>query len=171
MGNNKSRKELIENLCADTWKDLYRFIYYKVQNREEAQDITQETYLKAISYLKGNDITVLEHRNYLKAISINIIRDRWRARKRKGFTLNLEEIDPEEIAAADFTDEIDDRNEIEEAMGHLTIEQKTVITLRIIDGNSVSNTAKLMNIKEGNVRVIQFRALKELANIINKPRR
>lgn len=45
----------IEEICANTWEPLYRFIYYRVQNREEAEDITQETYVKAISYCqKGN---------------------------------------------------------------------------------------------------------------------
>lgn len=31
----------IENICVVTWEPLYRFIYYKVQNREEAEDITR----------------------------------------------------------------------------------------------------------------------------------
>ena len=38
-GDHKS----IEQICLTTWEPLYRFIYYKVQNREEAEDITQET--------------------------------------------------------------------------------------------------------------------------------
>ncbi|WP_243120828.1 hypothetical protein [Pelotomaculum sp. FP] len=36
----------IEQICLATWEPLYRFIYFKVQNREEAEDITQETYVK-----------------------------------------------------------------------------------------------------------------------------
>lgn len=167
MGNIQRRKDIIERLCTDTWKELYCFIYYKVQNREEAQDITQETYARAISYLMQNDVEVFENRNYLKAISMNIIRDRWRAKKRKGNTLNLEDINPEEFAIEDFTDSVNDRAEIEKAIKQLTEEQQTVITLRIIRGYSVSVTARLMHKKEGTIRVIQYRALKELAKIID----
>lgn len=33
----------IEEICSETWKPLYRFIYWRVQNREEAEEIVQET--------------------------------------------------------------------------------------------------------------------------------
>lgn len=42
----KGDRDAIEKICLDTWEPLYRFIYYKVQNREEAEDITQETYIR-----------------------------------------------------------------------------------------------------------------------------
>lgn len=81
--------------------------------------------------------------------------------------MNLEDINPEELASADFTDTVNDRAEMEEAIKQLTKEQQTVITLRIIRGYSVSVTARLMHKKEGAIRVIQYRALKELAKIID----
>jgi len=42
----------IEDICSLTWETVYRFVYYKVQNRQEAEDITQETYVKALSIYK-----------------------------------------------------------------------------------------------------------------------
>ncbi|KPD00922.1 hypothetical protein LR69_00703 [Geobacillus sp. BCO2] len=42
--NEDSRVNWIEQLCLSTWKSVYRLIYFKVQNREEAEDITQETW-------------------------------------------------------------------------------------------------------------------------------
>ena len=74
----------MEEICTATWKELYRFVYYRVQNREEAQDITQETYVRAISYLEKNRDAVLDYRNYLKAIAMNIIRDQWRRKQISG---------------------------------------------------------------------------------------
>ena len=104
-----SKNEFIEKMCANSWKELYRFIYYKVQNREEAEDITQETYARAISYLERNNIKVIDDSSYLKAISMNIIRDQWRSRKRKGTRINIDEVNPEEFAEADFADTVNDR--------------------------------------------------------------
>lgn len=79
--NRQDNKEMIEKLCADTWRELYRFIYYKVQNKEEAEDITQETYAKAISFInKKNKEVIIDQLKYLKMIAMNIIRDRWRPR-------------------------------------------------------------------------------------------
>ena len=48
----------IEELCSSTWESVYRFIYFKVQNRQEAEDITQETYVKALSHLRRSNIKI-----------------------------------------------------------------------------------------------------------------
>lgn len=157
---------MIEKLCADTWRELYSFIYYKVQNREEAEDITQETYAKAISYLNKNDVEILKYSSFLKSISMNIIRDRWRVKKRQGSSVNLDDVKPEEIAIEDFTSSLSEKAQIEEAMSWLTKEQQTVIELRIIKGYSVAETAKLMNKKQGAIRVLQLRAVRALAELL-----
>lgn len=158
----------IEELCNDTWEGLYRFVYYKVQNREEAEDITQETYVKAISYLNRSGIEVLEYKSYLRAVALNIIRDRWRDNKRRGKTVNIDDINPEWMASGDFTDSYGDRSLIKRAMEMLKGDQRTVINLRIIEGFSVRETARLMRKKESTVRVLQYRALKALAKLLKE---
>lgn len=166
MRNRQNNKEVIEKLCGDTWRELYNFIYYKVQNREEAEDITQETYVKAISYLNKNDVKILKYSSFLKSIAMNIIRDRWRVKKRQGSSVNLEDVKPEEIAVEDFTSLLSEKAQIEEAMSWLTKEQQVAIELRIIKGYSVAETAKLMNKKEGAIRVLQLRGLRALAKLL-----
>lgn len=168
MGNFKQSKDFIEKICIENWKELYRFIYYKVQNREEAEDITQETFVKALSYLKNHDIKIREYGNYLKSISMNIIRDRWRSKVRRGSSINLDEVNPDEIAVDDFTDSIAEQARIEEAMGQLTKDQQEVINLRIIKGYSVADTAKILRKEEGAVKVLQHRALKALNSILDE---
>lgn len=167
-GNRDSKCELMESICRDTWKDIYRFVYYRVQNREEAEDITQETYVKALDYLGRNDIKVLEYTRYLKTIALNLLRDRWRARARSGISIPLEEAEPEALTTEDFSEQLHERKLLEEAMAKLSEEQRTVITLRIIKGFSSKETAKLMNKKEGTVRVIQYRAVKTLSEILTE---
>lgn len=166
MKNRGNNREMIEKLCGDTWRELYGFIYYKVQNREEAEDITQETYVKAISFLNRNDVNILECKKYLRFIAMNIIRDQWRAKKRKGSSVNLEDVNPEEIVQEDFLISLAERDRIEAAMGGLTGEQRTVIELRIVKGYTVAETGKLMQKTEGAIRVLQLRAVKALAKIL-----
>lgn len=167
MGNNENRA-FLEKICMEHWKELYRFIYYKVQNREEAEDITQETYVKAIAYLKDNPIQVRDYPSYLKTIAKNVIRDQWRIRYRKGSSIQLEEVNPEELAVEDFADSIAERDRLEEAMKHLTKEQQTVIDLRIIHGYSLSDASKILNKKVGTVKVLQYRAIKALCQILEE---
>lgn len=158
----------IEEICSATWKPLYRFIYYKVQNREEAEDITQETYFKAISYIRKNNINKDKYISFLKTVSLNVLRDKWRKNKRHGININIEAVNPEEIASEDPSETIAQRELIQNALKLLSLEQRTVIELRILKGYSVADTAKKMNKNENNIRVLQYRALQNLTEILKK---
>lgn len=156
----------VEEICSATWEPLYRFIYYKVQNREEAEDITQETYVRAISYLQGGRIKPDKYIGFLRTVALNVLRDLWRKNKRRGPNVNIESINPKENAVEDHTETIAQRQFIEKALLQLNKEQQTVIELRIIKGYSVAETANLMNKNEVAIRVTQHRALKILATIL-----
>jgi len=158
----------IEEICSSTWEPLYRFIYFKVQNREEAEEITQETYVKALSRIRSGDSKIDKYIGFLKTISLNILRDRWRKNKRWGASVGLETLNPAQTAVEDHAENSTQRTLIENALNRLSEDQRTVIELRIIKGYSVAETASIMNKKEGTIRVIQYRALKELASIINE---
>lgn len=162
----KGQKDFVEAICAQTWKELYRFIYYKVQNREEAQDITQETYVRAISFFERNREQVKNYSGYLKMIALNIIRDQWRKKKRWGNDINIDEVSEERLSDADFTDGVDERFVIEDAMRQLTPEQQEVIRLRIMEGYTAAETAKIMGRREGTIRVMQYRAIRALSDLL-----
>lgn len=156
----------IEELCDTTWEPLYRFVYYKVQNREEAEDITQETYIKAISYMQKNNVKIDKFISFLKTVSLNVLRDKWRKGKRQGTSIDIDNINPEEAAVEDHAEMMVEREVIQNALKQLNEGQRTVINLRILSGYSVTETAKKMNKTESNVRVLQYRALQNLAKIL-----
>lgn len=159
-------EKLIEQLCSDTWEVIYRFVYYKVQNREEAEDITQETYSKAISYVQKNNVKIDNLINFLKTVSMNVLRDKWRKGKRQGTSINLDDINVEDQAIQDPTETMAKRELILNALELLNGEQREVINLRILKGYSVSDTAKKMGKTENNIRVLQYRALQKLTKIL-----
>lgn len=152
-------RRAIEKICQATWEPLYRFIYYKVQNREEAEDITQETYVKTLGYMQKNIVPQDNFLGFMKTVSLNLIRDRWRQKKRGGVLVNLHDINPEETASGDQQNEITQRLLLERALARLSLEQQTILALRIIQGYSVAETAKLVGKTEGAVRTAQYRAL------------
>jgi len=160
----------IEEICSSTWEPLYRFIYHLVQNREEAEDITQETYVRALSKVQSGDTGIDRYVSYLKAVSLNIVRDRWRRKKRRGITISLDDAKPVDAAVENAEAEVLQRDFIESALNKLNEEQRSVIELRILKGYSVAETAKIMDKKDGTVRVIQYRALKNLAALMKSDR-
>jgi len=87
----------IEQVCLKTWEPLYRYIYFKVQNREEAEDITQETFVRALSYWKKEKLDLDKWPGFLKTIALNILRDRWRQKKRRGIALDFEKVNPKPV--------------------------------------------------------------------------
>ncbi|WP_099159121.1 RNA polymerase sigma factor [Virgibacillus ndiopensis] len=156
----------IEEICNTTWEPIYRFIYYKVQNREEAEDITQETYIKAMSHLQSGKVNPSKYIGFLKTVALNVLRDLWRKKKRRGTAVNIELINQMDDTAEDPAEMSAQRHLIENALSKLNKEQRTVIELRILKGYSVAETARLMNKKEVTIRVMQHRALQMLADIL-----
>ncbi|MCC2684412.1 MAG: polymerase, sigma-24 subunit, subfamily [Paenibacillaceae bacterium] len=157
----------IEEICTATWESLYRFVYFKVQNRQEAEDTTQETYVKAYSHLQSGKVAPDKYIAFLKTIALNLIRDSWRRKKRRGPSIDVESVDPAHFAVEDHTEESAQRQAVQEALAQLNEDQRTVIELRILKGYSVADTAKLMGKQEVAIRVIQHRALKQMASLLN----
>jgi len=155
----------IEEICASAWEPLYRYIYYKVQNREEAEDITQETFVKAISYLQKGNTRIEKYIIFLKNVSLNVIRDKWRKKKHQGTNINLDDVNPEVISLEDSAEISAQRELIKNALSRLNEEQRKVIELRILKGYTVTETARIMNKTEGAVRVLQYRSLQALSII------
>ncbi|KAF1085332.1 ECF RNA polymerase sigma factor SigD [Sporotomaculum syntrophicum] len=159
----------IEQICMATWEPLYRFIYFKVQNREEAEDITQETYVKTLTYLQEHNISVQDFPCFMKTVALNVLRDRWRQKKRRGVPVNFDEINPQETVNLEQDQQIaiTQRMQIENALARLNAKQRTVLDLRIIKGYSVAETAKLVGKTEAAVRTAQYRALQALAKVLD----
>lgn len=148
-------QKFIEKICSETWEPVYRYIYFRVQNRDEAEDITQETFVKALAWLKKNTVRSKNFIGFLKKVALNIIRDKWRIKKNHGPHIGLDAINPEESAVSDDTDIFALRELIQKGLESLNHEQRTVIDLRIIKGYSIQDTAIMMGKKEGAVKVMQ----------------
>jgi RNA polymerase sigma-70 factor (ECF subfamily) len=156
----------IEKICNAPWEPLSRFIYYQVCNRQEAEDITQETYVRALPTFRNSGITIRSYGSYLKAVAVNVIRDRWRRAGRRGTQVNIDKVNPAEMAVEDSTESSMQREIIRDALNQLNERHRQVIELRILKGYSVAEAAQIMDETEGNIRVLQYRALQALAKIL-----
>lgn len=167
---NKAKEgdlQAIEKICTATWEPLYRYIYHKVQNREEAEDVLQETYVKTLKYIKKNKAPEENLIGFMKAVSLNVIRDNWRKNKRGGVLVNFPDINLKDAADREQQNDIVQRLLLESALAKLSEEHQTILDLRIIKGYSVSETSKVVGKSEGAVRTAQHRALQALAKILD----
>lgn len=156
----QSRHALLE-WCDRTWPQLYRFVYARVQNREEAEDLTQETYLRVLRQRDpSHDPPSLP---YLHTVALNLIRDRWRRIRARGARVPLEE---SLLLTDDGGDATVDRLWLETLIDELPDDYRQVIRLRIIAGLSRAETARRMDRSEAAIRGLQYRALQALRDRI-----
>lgn len=164
----RGETQSIELICQQLWEPLYGFIYYRVQNREEAEDITQETFVRTLIYCRRHNTQPENITAFMKMVALNIIRDSWRQKQRQGKLIDLEDIKPLETVAADEQKAIAERMQVENALNRLKPEHKAVLDLRIMKGYSVAETAQMLGKSEAAVRVLQYRALQVLAQMLDE---
>ena len=142
---------------------VYRHVYYRVSNRADAEDITQEVFIKAWKAINKYTKTGAPFVAWLIAIAHNLIIDHYRAKKNlvsleeAGASSEIDATSPEAMAEASLS-----KSYVRNAIFKLKGEKQKVILMRFIDGLSYGEIAKALNKSEGAVRVIQYRALNDL---------
>jgi len=146
---------------------IYRYVYSKVGNREEAEDITSQIFIKAV---RGVDTErgPLSLQKWLFQVARTTIADYWRAHYRVA-TSSLDELleagwegpaEEEQMAISSRPAEL-----VERILRVLPQHYRDVLTCRFLLNLSIKETAGRMGLSEANVKVLQFRALKRAADL------
>ena len=112
----------------EIYDKLYRYCYFKLQHRQDAEDITQEAILR---YLKS-DVDVSDRKGlpYLYTIARNLCIDQFRK-------IRTEEI-PEQLPAPDDFEGLHEKIQLEQAVSGLPEEEQELIFLRYVNAVPVS---------------------------------
>lgn len=144
---------------------LYRYVFFRVgQNKELAEDITSEIFLKAWKNL--DDFKDGSFQAWVYTIARNKVIDFYRTNKNHD---KLEETILDD--KNNIEDEILNKIEIEEvkkAINNLTQEQQEVIILKFIEDMKNTEISKILNKKEDAIRALQHRAIRQLKEIIRE---
>jgi RNA polymerase sigma-70 factor, ECF subfamily len=146
---------------------IYRYVYSKVGNREEAEDLTSQIFMKAI---RGVDTErgAQSMQKWLFQVARTTIADYWRAHYRVT-TSSLEELleagweGPTEEEPAVMSSRSEDH--VKRILQALPEHYREVLTCRFLLNLSIRDTANRMCLTEANVKVLQFRALKLAAHL------
>lgn len=146
---------------------IHRYVYYRVRDDAEAEDLTSEVFMRAL-----RAIPRYEPRQaflaWLYRIARNAVIDRVR---RSGRQVSFE--DALEHPGVDQVVEPDaellarsDGDALRKALSKLTPLQQEVIVLRFLQGYSTQEIARIVGKREGTIRGIQFRAIGALRALI-----
>lgn len=152
---------------------VFRYIYYRVNDRATAEDFTSETFLRAlrritaISY-QGRDIGA-----WFITIARNIVLDHVKSARHRLETTTADVIEPDdpepgpEVAVLSSLT----ATHLMRAVDRLGADQRECIMLRFIHGLSVSETAEVMGKNDGAVKALQHRAIRKLADLVERDMR
>ncbi len=158
-------------LYEEHFDRIYRYVVLRVRNQEDAEDITQQVFLKALENIGSYRWRGMPFSSWLFRIAHNLVADYWKKKSREKVTaMDLEDVD--QIAADSADDPATlaelklDLKQLSSACQQLSDGQREIISLRFAGGLSVAESAKVMGKSEGAVKVLQHAALVKLRCIL-----
>ncbi len=162
-GDKNSLSEIVNTYSPNIYSLSLKFM----RNKHDAEDVLQETFLKML-----NSISKFEGRStlysWLYRIATNTALEKLRKKYPEQFEIELDTVDYHEHSGRKsfelpYFDEKDLDNsdlkiELNSAIKKLNAKLRIVFILRDIEGNSVKETAKILNLSEANVKIRLMRA-------------
>ena len=149
---------------------IYRFLLRLTRSREDAMDLTQDTFMRAYQNLDRWQPHAL-FRTWLFRIARNAAFDRFRRGKSVEFVELDEEIErPDAAPGPDATLETAQRLQLlEDALHRLPAEQREIVLLREIEGMSYDEIAEILDMQIGTVKSRLSRARAALLVLVRTP--
>lgn len=157
--------------------ELFRHALLRLSDRERALELTQETFLKAWTFVSRGE-EVRQYRAFLYRILNNLVIDEYRKRKVQSLDAMLEHDATHAIVEGELLrDETDlmeeamvrfDSKKAVEALAQLGEQHRTVLVLRYIDGLSPKEIAESLAESENTISVRIHRGIKKLRELLEQ---
>lgn len=146
-------------LYDNYFSKIYSYIYRRTNDRQVAEDLTSEAFMKALANIKTYTYTGQPFRAWLYRIAANVVADHYRARRvlsplDEGLQVPDSRLSPEDAALR-----IDDEQRVARAIRSLSRDQQDVVMLRFHGGLRLKEIAQVIGKTEGAVKALMFRAL------------
>lgn len=143
---------------------IYRFCYHRVSTVQLAEDLTSETFFRALRGIGGFRWQGRDFGAWLTTIARNLVTDHYKSGRSRLETVSdeLPERDdvrpgPEDAALATLTQEA-----LAGALRQLPAEQRDCVVMRFLQGLSIAETAEVLGRTDGAVKQLQLRAVRNL---------
>ncbi len=147
-----NKKQALENFLTANIDSAYRFAYTYTKNRRDAEDVVNESVVKAL-----RSVNTLKDTAYIKPWFYRIISNTaltYIKKSHKVTFINIEDA-PESINEKDAYSDISFNSIIDK----LSIKYKPVIVLRFLENMTISEIANVLNVNESTVKTRLYKAL------------
>lgn len=150
---------------------VYGYAFHLLGDHHDAEDATERTFLAALAAIDAYRDTGASFRSWLFRIAHNQLANALRARARHPLS-RLDAADEPALHAdpAGLLDEADVARRLRRALAALSGDRRAVLVLRFVDGLTAREIGVVLGRSEGAVRVLQHRALRDLAEVMGPDR-
>ena len=147
---------------------VYRFLYYRTRSQTLAEDLTSETFLRALRNMSGFRWQGKDFGAWLMTIARNLCTDHFKAGRTRlehstddmGVHDDATE-GPENAVLTGLTNEI-----LLDGLRRLSDEQRDCLIMRFLQGLSIAETAEVLGRSEGAIKQLQLRGVRNLAKLM-----
>ncbi len=153
----------IAKLSQYCYPKAFSYIYYRVNDRSDAEDLTSEVCLRmmqSIQQQKGS------FKGWVYRVASNVVTDFYRRRAVRSVVDPVAESVEEIADDRDESTQLLNQEQLKKGLSHLTDEQREVIILKFIEGYETEEIARLLEKSNEAIRALQFRALTTLKRIL-----
>lgn len=149
-------KELLKELYRQFYKEIYLYLYSLSSNAYLAEDLTQDTFVKALLSLSDSHTNM---RAWLYMVARNLY---FNYRKKNKVTVPTEDIS-DEVADVNIEKQLnrifdDERNKVlYAALNKIDEKYREVLTMQYFGKLSQKDIAKVLNVSHENVRILSYR--------------
>jgi RNA polymerase sigma-70 factor (ECF subfamily) len=146
---------------------IFKYVYSHLDGRQDAEDLTEEIFLRAWRALPKYDERGLPFSAFLFRIARNSLIDYYR-QKKPVQSLDDIEIQSQQKGPEEAVYQILDNKDLRDTIAELREDYRNVVIFRFLSGLSPEETAQIMQRSVGAVRVLQHRALTALKNLLER---
>ena len=147
---------------------VHRFLYYRTRSNTLAEDLTSETFFRALRSMTGFRWQGKDFGAWLMTIARNLATDHFKAGRTR-LEHSTEDMGlhddategPEDVVLAGLTNEI-----LGQALQQLPDEQRDCLIMRFLQGMSIAETAAVLDRSDGAVKQLQLRGVRNLAKLM-----
>jgi len=143
-------------------KKVYSFVLFKVSDKEIAQDLTQDIFLRTWQHIVDKK-ELKSFQAFIFSVARNIVIDHYRQSKKQTIDIdNIPEIEDKNVNINESLDKSIDLSKLLNNIYTLKSEYQEVLLLYYVQDLSIGDIAEILQKKNNNVRVIIHRAINKL---------
>jgi RNA polymerase sigma-70 factor (ECF subfamily) len=163
-GNNRDFGKLYDQFLPQ----IYRFVYLKVMNRQDAEDICHHVFMSAWTNMRNYRDIGYSFSTWLYRIARNAVIDFYRTKKVNVELASVEDVLSDGVDLASQLGATLATERVLAALPRLTEEQRDIIIMRFVEELDPGEIAEIMEKNTGAVRVLQHRAVHSLKKILSE---